>query len=54
MRSLIFAFFLSSLKTIPSVIMERKLDFHKLLFRKLPKTVGLWSSSTIGMDKALE
>lgn len=38
-RSLALAFFLSSLKTIPSVVLERKLDFQKLIIPQLAETV---------------
>ena len=34
-RSLVFAFFLSSLKTIPSVILERRLDFNRLIIPQI-------------------
>lgn len=38
-RALIISFFLSSLKTIPSVILERKLDFNRLVIPQLVETV---------------
>jgi len=34
-RSLVFAFFLSSLKTIPSVLLERRLDFNRLIIPQI-------------------
>lgn len=34
-RSLILAFFLSSLKTIPSVLLERRLDFNRLVIPQI-------------------
>lgn len=34
-RALVLSFFLSSLKTIPSVIIERKLDFNKLIIPQI-------------------
>lgn len=37
-RALLLAFFLSSLKTIPSVILERKLDFNKLVIPEIIET----------------
>ena len=38
-RSLIIAFFFSSLKTIPSVILERKLDFNRLIIPQIVETI---------------
>lgn len=38
-RSLVFSFFLSSLKTIPSVLLERKLDFNRLVIPQIVETV---------------
>lgn len=38
-RALIFSFFLSSLKTIPSVILERKLDFNTLVIPQILETL---------------
>lgn len=34
-RTLVFAFFLSSLKTIPSVLLERRLDFNRLVIPQI-------------------
>lgn len=42
MRALIIAFFLSSLKTIPSVILERDLNFHKLVIPQITETLGFY------------
>lgn len=42
LRALIISFFFSSLKTIPSVLLERKLDFHKLVIPQLCETVGFY------------
>lgn len=39
LRALIIAFFLSSLKTVPSILLERKLDFGKLVFPQIGETV---------------
>lgn len=41
-RSLAVAFFLSSLKTIPSVILERKLEFQKLVIPQIAETVAFY------------
>src|SRR3989344_1868821 len=42
-RALIFSFFLSSLKTIPSVLLERSLEFHKLIIPQILETVGFYA-----------
>jgi PST family polysaccharide transporter len=42
LRSLIVAFFLSSLKTIPSVILERQLEFRKLVIPQIVETLGFY------------
>ena len=42
LRSLIISFFLSSLKTIPSVLLERKLEFHKLVIPQILETVSFY------------
>jgi O-antigen/teichoic acid export membrane protein len=39
LRALIFSFFLSSLKTIPSIILERKLHFKKLIIPQIGETL---------------
>lgn len=38
LRALLLAFFLSSFKTIPSIILERKLDFQKFIIPELVET----------------
>lgn len=43
LRALIVAFFLSSLKTIPSIIMERKLQFNKLIIPQIVENVLFYS-----------
>ena len=40
LRSLIFCFFLSSLTTIPSILLERKLEFDKLIIPQVIQIVG--------------
>jgi len=46
-RSLIVSFFLSSLKTIPSVLLERKLDFNKLVIPQIVETIGFYGLSVL-------
>jgi len=46
-RSLIISFFLSSLKTIPSVLLERKLEFNKLVFPQIIETIGFYGVSVL-------
>ena len=41
-RALVISFSLSSLKTIPSIILERKLDFHKLIIPQIAETIGFY------------
>lgn len=38
-RALLASFFLSSLKTIPSIILERKLDFNRLVIPQIAETL---------------
>ncbi len=38
-RALVISFFLSSLKTIPSVLLERKLDFNRLVIPQIGETI---------------
>ena len=40
-------FFLSSLKTIPSILLERKLDFQKLIIPQVAETVGFYAVAVI-------
>lgn len=42
LRSLIFSFFLSSLTTIPSILLERKLEFDKLIIPQIVQTLGFY------------
>lgn len=42
LRALIVSFFLSSLKTIPSVLLERKLEFQKLIVPQIVETLGFY------------
>ena len=42
LRALIISFFLSSLKTIPSILLERKLNFNKLVIPQILETVGFY------------
>ena len=41
-RALVVSFFLSSLKTIPSILLERKLDFNKLVIPQILETLGFY------------
>lgn len=47
MRALVIAFFISSLKTIPSIILERKLEFGRLVIPQLIETVGFYGVAVI-------
>lgn len=38
-KALVISFFLSSLKTIPSVLLERKLDFNRLVIPQIGETI---------------
>lgn len=38
-KALVISFFLSSLKTIPSVMLERKLDFNRLIIPQIVETI---------------
>jgi O-antigen/teichoic acid export membrane protein len=42
LRALIISFFLSSLKTIPSVLLERGLEFNKLVLPQVAETLGFY------------
>ena len=46
-RALAFAFFLSSLKTIPSILLERNLSFNKLIIPQILETVGFYITAVI-------
>lgn len=46
-RSLVIAFFLSSLKTIPSVLLERKLEFNKLILPQILETVSFYTIAVV-------
>lgn len=45
-RALAFAFFLSSLKTIPSILLERNLAFSKLIIPQILETIGFYITAT--------
>lgn len=38
-KALVISFFLSSLKTIPSILLERKLDFNRLIIPQIAETI---------------
>lgn len=42
LRALIISFLLSSFKTIPSVLLERKLEFYKLVVPQIVETLGFY------------
>ncbi|KKW11456.1 MAG: Polysaccharide biosynthesis protein [Microgenomates group bacterium GW2011_GWC1_49_7] len=42
LRALVVSFFLSSLKTIPSILLERKLAFNKLIIPQILETLGFY------------
>jgi O-antigen/teichoic acid export membrane protein len=47
LRALIFAFFISSMKTIPSVLLERKLEFQKLIIPQILETIVFYGIAVI-------
>jgi PST family polysaccharide transporter len=47
LRTLIFAFFLSSLTTIPSILLERKLAFDKLIIPQILQTLGFYGVAVV-------
>ncbi len=47
LRSLVIAFFLSSLKTIPSIILERKLEFNLFVIPQIAETLAFYSMAII-------
>src|SRR5690606_17246831 len=42
-RALVFAFFTSSLKTIPSILIERDLEFNKLILPQILENLVFYS-----------
>lgn len=46
-HALIFSFFISSLKTIPSVLLERKLDFQSLVIPQILETIGFYGVAVV-------
>lgn len=46
-RALAVSFFLSSLKTIPSVLLERKLAFDKLIIPQILETLGFYAVAVV-------
>ncbi len=47
LRALIISFFLSSLKTIPSILLERKLNFNRLVIPQILETLGFYLVAVI-------
>ena len=46
-QALVVSFFISSLKTIPSVILERSLRFHILIIPQIAETVGFYVTAVV-------
>lgn len=46
-RALVISFFLSSLKTIPSILLERKLNFNKLVIPQILETLGFYTVAVV-------
>jgi O-antigen/teichoic acid export membrane protein len=46
-RALVVSFFFSSLKTIPSVLLERNLNFNKLVIPQIAETVGFYAVAVV-------
>ncbi len=46
-QALVFSFFISSLKTIPSVLLERELQFNKLVIPQIAETIGFYAVAVI-------
>jgi len=53
LRALIFSFFFSSLKTIPSVLLERDLNFNKLVIPQIAETVSFYIIAVVLAWKGL-
>lgn len=47
LQALIIAFFLSSLKTIPSILLERDLEFNKLIIPQVVETIFFYGSAIL-------
>ncbi len=47
LRALVISFFLSSLTTIPSILLERKLAFDKLIIPQIAQTVGFYAVTVV-------
>lgn len=43
LQALVISFFFSSLKTIPSVLLERKLNFNRLVIPQIAETIGFYA-----------
>lgn len=43
LQALVVSFFFSSLKTIPSVLLERELNFNKLVIPQIAETIGFYA-----------
>ncbi|HUD20193.1 MAG TPA: oligosaccharide flippase family protein [Patescibacteria group bacterium] len=47
LRALVVSFFISSLKTIPSILLERNLEFKKLVIPQIVETIGFYLVAVI-------
>lgn len=52
-QALVVSFFFSSLKTIPSVLLERSLKFHILVIPQIAETLGFYSVAVILASRGL-
>lgn len=47
LRALVISFFFSSLKTIPSILLERELKFNKLVIPQIAETLGFYAVAVV-------
>lgn len=47
LRALVVSFFFSSLKTIPSILLERKLNFNRLVIPQIAETLGFYTVAVV-------
>jgi len=47
LRALVISFFFSSLKTIPSILLERELQFNKLVIPQIAETFGFYAVAVV-------
>ncbi len=53
LQALVISFFFSSLKTIPSVLLERELNFNKLVIPQIAETIGFYAVAVFFAWKGL-